>query len=286
MLHAALILEGGSLRGLFTCGVLDVLMENDLWFEYVNGVSAGALNAYSYISRQIGRSSQIPFEYVHDKRYTGLRNLIFHGGIFNFDFMFGELSDTLVPLDKAVFEASEQIFECVATQLESGRAAFFRKDACSPAEFELASRASASMPLLSKKIKICGKHYLDGGVALPIAHARAMELGYDKPVLVLTRQQGYRKPPESSKFAKMCDFAYARYPEFLKTLHRVPAHYNEIQEELEALEAAGKVFIIRPEEPVAVGRLEKDVEKLRALYRCGRSVAEKRLDALRAYLGK
>ena len=285
MLHAALILEGGSMRGLFTCGVLDVLMEKNMWFEYVNGVSAGALNAYSYISRQIGRSSQIPFEYVNDKRYTSLRNLIFHGGIFNFDFMFGEITDTLVPLDKAVFDASEQIFECVATQLENGQATFFRKGTCSKAEFELASRASASMPLLSKKIEIGGKHYLDGGVAMPIAYERAMELGYDKPVLVLTRQKGYRKPPESTAFAKMSDRAFAKYPEFLKTLHRVPDHYNEIQEELEALEASGKVFIIRPEEPVAVGRLEKDVEKLRALYRCGREAAEKRMDELKAYLG-
>ena len=285
MLHAALVLEGGSMRGLFTCGVLDVLMENDMWFEYVNGVSAGTLNAYSYISRQIGRSSQIPFEYARDKRYAGVRNLIFHGGIFNFDFMFGEITDTLVPLDKETFDASGQIFECVATQLESGQAAFFRKGACSKAEFELASRASASMPLLSKKIEIGGKHYLDGGVALPIAHRRAMELGYNKPVLVLTRQQGYRKPPESAKFAKLCDRAFAAYPEFLRTLHRVPDHYNEIQEELDALEAKGKVFIIRPEEPVAVGRLEKDVEKLRALYRCGRMVAEKRLEELKQYLG-
>ena len=284
MLKAALILEGGSMRGLFTCGVLDVLMENELWFEYVNGVSAGTLNAYSYISRQIGRSSQIPFEYVRDKRYVGLRNLVFHGGIFNFDFMFGEITDSLVPLDRATFDASEQIFECVATQCESGQAVFFRKGACSPETFELASRASASMPMLSSRILIEGKHYLDGGTALPIAYQRAFDLGYDKPVLVLTRQKGYRKPPEDRAFAKLCDRKYAEYPAFLKTLHRIPAHYNEIQDEIEALEAAGKLFVIRPEAPVAVGRLERDVEKLRALYRQGREVAEKRLNALKTYL--
>lgn len=282
MTEGAFVLEGGSLRSMFTSGVLDVMLENDVELSYINGVSAGSMCGMNYISKQVGRSLKVNTEYLHDKRYISFKNMLKNRLIFNFDFMFGELSTELVPFDYEAFERSPQKFEVVATRCKTGHPVFFEKGICS--DMNAAVQASSSMPVLSKMITVEGKKYLDGGISLPIAYNRALELGYEKVVAVLTREHGYRKKP----LGRLTRRGYERYfeplPGLLNALLEVPERYNRMQDELDMLEEEGKIFLIRPEFPVLVSRVEQDVNKLTDLYAEGRRVGEKLLPKLKAYL--
>ena len=284
MIEGALVLEGGALRGMFTAGVLDVLLEKKIEFSYVNGVSAGSLNGMNYISGQEGRSRDINLQFINDKRYMSARNIVRNGGIFNFHFLFGEISEQLMPFDARTFFASEQRFEVVATNCRTGRAEYFEKG--KEPEIIRAAAASSSMPILSSMISLNGRRYLDGGIAEPIAYRRAMEQGYKKNVLVLTRQRGFRKPAIPRPLALAYRRHYRQYPQLVGRLLQIPDHYNRIQEELEGLEDSGRIFIIRPPEPVLISRTEKDTRRLRELYETGRKKAEERLPAMEEYLKK
>lgn len=282
MTEGALVLEGGSLRSMFTAGVLDVLTEEKIVLSYVNGVSAGTMAGMNYITGQRGRMLRINEEYLHDKRYMGMRSLIKNRLVFNFDFVFGELSEQLIPFDYQAFFASPQKFEAVATRCRTGKPEFFEKSQCR--EMIKAVQASASMPLLSRMVTVNHRKYLDGGISLPIAYQRAMDLGYEKVVLVLTRNRGYRKKPLSRMTVRAYKRYFAPLPRLLDSLYEVPERYNRMQEEIDRLEAEGRIFVIRPEQPVRVSRLEQNLGKLRALHREGIETAKKRLPALRAYL--
>lgn len=282
MYDAALVLEGGALRCLFTAGVLDVFLENKIDLSYVIGVSAGSLSGINYVAKQIGRTARVNIDFVNDKRYLGFTSLVRTRSIFNFDFLFGEISDTLVPLDKEAFYASEQRYIAVATNCVTGEEEYFERDC--DVDAMLAARASCSMPLFSRMVPIKDSVYLDGGVAMPIAYQRAIEDGNEKLVLVLTRQEGYRKPEQPHALLKAYERAYRKYPELVKKLKAMPEHYNQMQEEIEKLEKEGKVFIIRPKDPVEVSRIEKDVTKLEALYQIGREIATESLPGLIRYL--
>jgi len=287
MQKGALVLEGGSLRGLFTAGVLDILMEGQIWFEYVNGVSAGSLCGYNYISRQPGRSRDINETFCNDRRYLGFDNLLRNGGVFNFDFLFGEVGDKLFPVDRAVFDRSPQLFEAVATDCLTGKAVNFRKQEMAPADFDLACRASSSMPGLSDIVWLNGIPYLDGGCSCGVAYRRALELGYDKVVVVLTRPAGFRKKPEqSATLLRALERGYSRYPALCTALRDANRHYNVLYAELEQLEREGRVFVIRPDRPVIVGRLERNVQRLESLYQDGRRVMLDRLDGMMLYLNQ
>lgn len=286
MENGALVLEGGSLRGLFTAGVLDVLMDAQLWFSYVNGVSAGCLCGYNYIARQPCRTRDVNETFCADRRFLGFNNMLHNGGVFNFNFLFGEISDTLIPLDRVTFSESQQIFEAVATDCLTGLPTYFRKGTLPPEEFDLACRASSSMPALSDIVYVEGVPYLDGGCACPVAYRRAMELGYDKVVVVLTRPLGFRKKPELGRnmdrvLRRLYD---GRYPAFYHAFSNSQRLYNEQYRELEHLEQEGKIFVLRPAGPVLVGRLERRAEKLETLYQQGRQVCTEQLDGLMDYL--
>lgn len=287
MEKGALVLEGGSLRGMFTAGVLDVLMENGIWIEYVNGVSAGSMCGYNYISRQPGRTRQIDETFCSDRKFMGLRNLLRSGDVFNFDYLFGEISGTLCPADRETFSASPQIFEAVATDCLTGREQYFRKGEMPLETFELACRASSSMPTLSRTVEIDGVPYLDGGCACPIAYHRAMELGYEKVAAVLTRPAGYRKKPQVGRGTTAAERRlYARkYPRLFEALQEANRRYNAMYTELERMEREGRIFLLRPEGPVLVSRLERSTDKLEVLYQQGRSVCTRRLEELKRYLG-
>ncbi|MDE7325142.1 MAG: patatin family protein [Lachnospiraceae bacterium] len=284
MVNAALVLEGGALRGMFTAGVLDVLMERGTEFAYVNGVSAGSLNGINYVSKQKGRSRDINLDYVNDPRYLGVRNIVSNGGIFNFRFLFGELADVLVPFDARTFFASEQRFEVVATNCVTGEAEYFEKGR--EPEIMRASAASSSMPVISSMINLNGKRYLDGGISVPIAYQRAINQGYNRIVLVLTRQAGYEKPATSRAMKLTYTKYYRKYPALVKRLIEVPENYNAMQKEITELEQEGKIFVIRPKKPVEIARIEKDVERLRRLYNEGCLMMQERMEAMEEYLGK
>ena len=278
----ALALEGGSLRCMFTAGGVDVMMERGILFDGVFGVSAGALTGVNYVSGQIGRTAQVNLDYVNDKRYLGLGNLILHKSIFNFDFLFGEISDTLIPLDREAFAKSPCAFTAIATNCQTGLPVFAEKHSCT--DIYAAIRASASMPLLSPMVMVEGQPCLDGGVSLSIPYQKPLDEGYEKVVVITTREHGFRKPQVTRPIARLYARRYRKYPNLIQQLLATPRRYAQELEELDRLEAQGKLYVIRPPKPVTVSRTEKDVKKLRALYVEGRQTCQSQLDQLFHYL--
>lgn len=282
MIKAALVLEGGALRGMYTSGVLDTFLKNNMEFECVVGVSAGALNAMSYISKQPGRSAKINLEYCDDPRYIGRKAFIKNKGIIGYDYLFGDISENKVPFDYKSFENTNQRFIIVTTNCEKAETEYLEKSNCN--DLFKAAQASSSMPLASAMVEINNNHYLDGAVTTSIPVKWALEQGYEKVVVVLTRDKTYRKPMLSNKMKKLYKLAYHKYPKLIEKLNTMPERYNKLQDEIIDLEKEGKIFIIRPEKEVTVSRLEKDKEKLENLYKEGIAEAEKNLDALKEYL--
>lgn len=279
----AMVLEGGSLRCMFTAGAVDVMMEEGIAYDGLFGVSAGALTGVNYVSGQPGRTVEINLKYVNDKRYLGMRNLLLHRSIFNFDFLFGEICDTLVPMDREAFQSAPCRFTAVSTNCLTGQPVFSEKSGAG--DIYAAIRASASLPLLAPMVPVEGAPCLDGGVSLSIPYMRALEEGYGKVVVVTTREHGYRKQPVSRPMARLYARAYRKYPELVKALLAAPRRYGQELDGLDRLEALGRVFVLRPPRPVTVSRTEKDTEKLRALYEEGRETCRRQLGALLAYLG-
>lgn len=282
MIKAALVLEGGALRGMYTSGVLDTFLKNNMEFECVAGVSAGALNAMSHISKQPGRSAKINLEYCDDPRYIGRKAFIKNKGIIGYDYLFGDISENKVPFDYKSFENTNQRFIIVTTNCEKAETEYLEKSNCN--DLFKAAQASSSMPLASAMVEINNNHYLDGAVTTSIPVKWALEQGYEKVVVVLTRDKTYRKPMLSNKMKKLYKLAYHKYPKLIEKLNTMPERYNKLQDEIIDLEKEGKIFIIRPEKEVTVSRLEKDKEKLENLYKEGIAETEKNLDALKEYL--
>ena len=282
MIKAALVLEGGALRGMYTSGVLDTFLKNNMEFECVAGVSAGALNAMSYISKQPGRSAKINLEYCDDPRYIGRKAFIKNKGIIGYDYLFGDISENKVPFDYKSFENTNQRFIIVTSNCEKAETEYLEKSNCN--DLFKAAQASSSMPLASAMVEINNNHYLDGAVTTSIPVKWALEQGYEKVVVVLTRDKTYRKPMLSNKMKKLYKLAYHKYPKLIEKLNTMPERYNKLQDEIIDLEKEGKIFIIRPEKEVTVSRLEKDKEKLENLYKEGIAETEKNLDALKEYL--
>ena len=282
LLKGAMCLEGGSLRGLFTAGVLDALLDNEVYIEYVNGVSAGSMNGMNYISRQRGRSKRINLKYLHDKRYISYKNMFKSRQIFNFDFLFDDISNKYDIFDWESFNDKTKKYEVVATDVITGESKFFDKNNCS--DIISAVKASASMPVMSKMIDVEGRKYLDGGISTSIAYKRAFYVGYSKAIVVLTREEGYRKKPVN----KINESIYRRYfkplPNLVEKLMTVPERYNRMQEEMEGLAKEGKLLIIRPQNKVTVQRLEHSSVKLEKLYNEGYEVGSKNIENIKNFI--
>lgn len=282
MTKKAIVLEGGSLRCMFSAGAIDIMMEQEIEFDGLFGVSAGALTGVNYVSRQIGRTAKVNLDYVNDKRYLGLRNFMRRKGIFNFDFLFGDICDTLVPLDRKTFHESSCRYTAVATSCLTGEPLYFEKSSCQ--DIYAAIRASASLPLFSPIVPVEGVPCLDGGVSDSIPYRRAIEEGYEKIVVITTREHGYRKPQVPHAMARLYAKVYRKYPQLVRQLLEIPRRYAKQLDELDRLEAQGKVFVLRPPKPVTISRTEKDLQKLESLYREGKEACLKQLDALNCYL--
>lgn len=282
MSKKALVLEGGSLRCMFSAGVVDVMMERGTAYDGLFGVSAGALTGINFISGQPGRTAQVNLGFVNDKRYLGMRNLLLHKSIFNFDFLFGEVSTDLLPFDWDAVKKNPYQFTAVATSCLTGKPVYCEKSSCS--NIYTAIRASASMPLLAPMVMVEGEPCLDGGCSVSIPYRRALDEGYDKVVVVTTREHGFRKPQVARPLARAYARHYRKYPALVQNLLDTPRRYAGELDELERLEAGGKVFVIRPPRPVTVSRTEKDVEKLQALYDEGRETCGRLWETLTAYL--
>lgn len=279
---AALLLEGGSLRGLYTAGALDALMEQKIYFPAVAGVSAGALNGVNYVAHQPGRSASINLRYRRDPRYFGLMAAVKGGSLFGLNFMLRDIPQS-VPFDADTFYHGGQRMVAVATCLETGKPAYFEKGK-TDFDFLDAVRASASLPLVSMPVRIGKNRYLDGGCSCPIPLHWAQKEGFAKTVIITTRQKGFRKSLPGQRMVNLYDDFYGDQTLFLAALLTQEVRYNALMEEIDALEAAGKVFVVRPHDPIEIGRFEKNTDKLLDLYNRGRREMRGQLNALRDYL--
>lgn len=279
---AALLLEGGSLRGLYTAGALDTLMEEDLYFPAVAGVSAGALNAVNYVAHEPGRSASINLRYRNDPRYFGPMAAFNGGSLFGLNFMLRDIPQ-VVPFDTETFYHGGQRMVAVATCLQTGKAAYFEKGK-TDFDFLEAVRASASLPLVSVPVHIGKFSYLDGGCSCPIPLEWAQTEGFAKIVIITTRHKGFRKTMPGQRMINLYDDFYGDKTLFLATLLTQEVRYNALMDQIDALEAAGKLFVLRPSQPIEIGRFEKNTERLLDLYNRGRREMRDQLDALRTYL--
>ncbi|MDQ0273699.1 patatin-like phospholipase family protein [Cytobacillus purgationiresistens] len=261
--NKALVLEGGGMRGAYSAGVMEYFLENNLFFPYVIGVSAGAANAASYLSKQRGRNKKVSIEYVADPRYLSLRNYRKSRQLFGMDFIFDEIPNKYVPYDFPVFQESESEFMIGATDCHSGEPVYFGKMDYG-AEMLKLLKASSSLPFVAPEVEHNGMVLLDGGISDPIPIKKAQNDGYQKAVVVLTRNKGYMKKPSKLNF--LVKRKYPLYPGLYQAMTVRYEKYNDTLKYLEQEEKNGRVIIIRPQQPMDVGRMERNPRKLEKLY--------------------
>ena len=276
-----LILEGGAMRGMFTCGVIDVMMEKGVAFDGAVGVSAGAAFGVNYKSKQIGRAIRYNMKFCADKRYCGVRSLITSGNIYNTDFCYNEVPLKHDPFDFKTYQENPMEFYVVCTDVESGKAVYHRYEGQENAGFDWI-RASASMPVVSQMVEIDGHKYLDGELADSIPVRFFEREGYDRNVVILTRPKSYIM--KINQMLPLIRIKYKKYPKLVAAIENRHRVYNETLAYISLLERAGKLLVIRPESPLPVRRVEKDPEKLREAYESGRRIALARLDEIRNFL--
>ena len=280
-MKTGLVLEGGAMRGMYTAGVLDVLMEQRIQVDGMVGVSAGAVFGCNYISRQIGRAIRYNTRYCRDPRYGDFRSLLKSGDIYEEEFCYHELPDKLDPFDWETYKNSPVEFYVVCTDVETGRAVYHR---CTGEKEDLRwMQASASMPFVSRNVEIDGRQLLDGGISdsIPVDWFRG--IGYGKNLVVLTRPKGFRKkPPRGLPFLQQMIRKYPALSLAVKTRH---IRYNQTLDQLQELEKAHLALVLRPSRRIRVSKLERHPEKLKALYMLGRKDTEQRLEEIRQFLG-
>lgn len=278
-MKVGLVLEGGALRAMYTAGILDVWMDEGIHVDALFGVSAGALFGANLFSGQKGRALRYNKRFLCDKRYMSMYSFLTTGDYVGKRFAYYDITTKYDPYDEEAFERSGGEFYASVTNVRTGRAECMQiKNVLEDMEI---LRATSALPFVSRFVDIGGEKYLDGGVADSIPLDACMEKEYDKIVVVLTRPMTYRKKPMKSALIRM---RYGRYPAFCQALENRHAVYNAQVECIEALEKEGKIFVIRPDQALALSRLEKDPEKLQAVYDKGIEDGKKTLAALRAYL--
>lgn len=275
--NGCIVLEGGGWKGLYTLGVLDCLMMNDINFTAVAGCSAGALSGVGYLSGQIGWGARIDLTYRHDQNYCGIGALLRDGGITGFSYLFKNVIKDL-PLDKKRLSAPTRRFAVSATNLLTGQVEYFEMGKCN---LSRAVQASATVPFVSKPVLINGVPYLDGGCAEKIPFPWSEQSGEKKVVVVRTRELSYRRKPGISKIANVM---YRKYPNLLKSMEKTNENFNTMVDMLEKKSDSGEIFLIAPSKPVTVTRFDGDMDKLGALYWLGYHDMKNRLNELRDYL--
>lgn len=277
-----MVLEGGSFRGCYTSGVLDVLMENGINLQTTIGTSAGALNGYNYVAGEIGRAAKINLGYRHDRRYMGPRTLARNRGVVGFDFLLNEVEEE-IPFNRERFEDPNRRFLVTVTNCETGQVRYCEKG-ITP-DFQKAVQASASMPFVSDMVEVDGVPCLDGGCAVKIPYRWALDNGFEKILVVRTRPREYRRPQETKAFTELTERIYRNYPHLVTLLDNQSEQYNGACRELEQLQEQGKLLMLCPSGSISVSAIEGDMERLGALYLLGRADAKLMLPQIRAYFG-
>ena len=266
-----LVLEGGGMRGVFTCGVLDYLMDHKISFPYTIGVSAGACNGLSFMSHQRGRGKYSNIDLLAKYKYIGIRPLLKKRGLIDQQLLFHHFPDRILPYNYKAYAENPGRFEMVTTDCLTGRACYYEEKFDEKRIIDIV-KASSSLPYACPIIDVGGRPMLDGGIVDSIPLLRAYEQGCDKCVVVLTRNRGYRK---TVKKVFVPNFIYKEYPRLRVALRNRNKLYNEQLELVERLEDEGKIIVIRPEKPIVVGRMETNTKKLTDLYEQGYACAKK-----------
>lgn len=285
LIPAVLVLEGGATRGVFTSGVLDFLMEKDFYTTDVIGVSAGACNAIDYVSRQIGRTKKCM---IHKEKeydfYLGLRKMVKEKSMMDMDLIFDRYPKELIPFDFDTYFQSEMKCDQVVTNCEAGKAEYLDERKEKERLLKIC-RASSSMPLAAPIVRIDGVPYLDGGLADSVPIERALKKGRKKIIVILTRNEGYRKKKPSLGETRIYRAAYKKYPNLVRTILRRPYVYNKQMEQIEQLERKGEIFVLRPKIKT-IGRMEKNYDRLTSFYEHGYVQMKEEYERLLEYLNK
>ena len=278
-----LILEGGAMRGMFTAGIIDVLMENGIRFDGLIGVSAGAVFGCNYKSWQIGRVLRYNTEYCRDPRYCSFRSLIKTGNLFGKDFCYRELPEELDIFDKRAFENNPMEFYVTCTDVITGKPVYKKLDKVDENCYEW-MRASASLPLVSTVVEVDGFKLLDGGISDSVPIKYFESIGYDQNIVVLTQPEGYLK--SKNKLIPLIKLKLRKYPGMVNAMVHRHQMYNDTLNYIAEKEKKGDIIVIRPEAPLPVGRTEKNPVNLRTAYESGRNAAEKNLIKIMHFLAK
>lgn len=281
-MKVGMVFEGGANRTVFSCGVMDAFLEENLMPDYFIGVSAGIAYGVSYLSKQKGRNLELIESYMPDKRYMGLRHLFNRKerAYYNTAFVFDEVPNELLPFDYEAFENYQGKVEAAVTNIHTGKAEYLEVPRNRDMKDTLV--ASCSLPILFQPVKVGKHYYLDGGIADSIPFQHALGEGCDRLIVVLTRERGYVKGTERA--LKATDHLYKRYPKIVEDMNLRADRYNASMQELMELEKEGKVFVIAPETTFGIGRTESDTIKLRRLYDEGYRIGMEQMEALRRYL--
>ena len=278
-MKVGLVLEGGGMRGVYTAGVLDTFLDNDIKVDGIVGTSAGVLFGVNYPSKQKGRVIRYNKKYCKDKRHMGLYSLITTGNVINKEFSFYEVPFKLDVFDDKTFNESSIDFYATVTNIESGEPEYFKLTKI--LEQMEVLRATSAMPFVSEIVEIEGKKYLDGGVADAIPLDKCIDLGYDKIIVVLTRVKEYRKKKSGDFLVKLM---YKKYPKLIETMNKKYKVYNDTVEKIIDLENKKEIFVIRPSRFVKVGRIEKNPERLQEMYELGIQDTNNCIEELKKYL--
>lgn len=282
MMKRGLVLEGGAMRGMFTCGVIDVLLENKISFDGVSGISAGAIFGLNYKSKQIGRGVRYNKKYGRDPRYFGLISLITTGDLYGKDFCYHEIIENLDPIDKKTYRENAIDFFVGATDVEKG---IIRYHNCLDVDKSSIDwmRASASMPLVSTIVEVDGYKLLDGGVTDPIPYSIMEENGYDKNVIVLTQPRDFIK--KKTSIIPIMKIVLHKYPKLVEAMANRHILYNKETDEIKEKEKQNKFFVISPKESLGIRRTENNPMELERVYQLGRAEAKEKLEDVKNFLG-
>ena len=281
-MKTGLVLEGGASRTIFTCGILDALLDNNIFLNYVAGASAGISYGVSYLSKQSGRNHKITELYMNDKRYMGFGNMLDRNNrsYYGLDFVFGEVPARLLPFDFDEYKRNGENGFGAVTNIETGKTEYMRVKAEDKKWTVL--RASCALPILFSPIKINGAYYMDGGITDSIPFRYALDSGLDKVIVVLTRPRGYVKKPE--KLTSTVRLKYPKYPKLAEALKNRHIMYNRELEELSQLEKEGKALVLAPEKDYGIKRTENDPKILLPFEKEGYDYAVRNLETIRSFI--
>ena len=284
MKKVGMVLEGGSMRGIFAAGVIDTLLENTIEIDGIIGVSAGALFGVNYFSKQKGRALRYNKKYLGDKRYISTHSLFFTGNIVNKNFAFYKITKELDPFDNETFIKNNKDFYVTTTNIETGKAEYLKITNVYEQLEEF--RASSAVPFASKIIQINGKKYLDGGISDSIPLEKCQRLGYEKVIVILTQPLGFQKPSLDDKQLKLINIKYHKYPKLINTMKNRYIKYNDTLQKIIDMENKKEIFVIRPSKKINIPITTSNLDKIDEVYKMGISDCNKIIDSLKEYLKK